>query len=68
MAMQSAENYVLTSRYNDETGYSNAELTAKGTIKHRLDELETQIATLLEKPEYKLTYTASELEAKLANL
>jgi len=34
------QDYVLTSRYNDETGYSAAELAAKGTIKARLDDLE----------------------------
>ena len=34
------QDYVLTSRYNSETGYSAAELAAKGTIKARLDDLE----------------------------
>ena len=34
------KDYVLTSRYNSETGYSAAELAAKGTIAARLDDLE----------------------------
>jgi len=34
------QDYVLTSRYNKETGYSADELAVKGTIKARLDELE----------------------------
>ena len=34
------QDYVLTSRYNSETGYSAAELAAAGTIKARLDDLE----------------------------
>lgn len=38
--------YVLTSRYNSETGYSATELAAKGTIKDRLDALEAQVAAL----------------------
>lgn len=38
--------YVLTSRYNAETGYSAAELAAKGTIKKRLDDLENDTASL----------------------
>ena len=41
LAQVSAMNdYVLTSRYNSETGYSAAELAAAGTIKARLDDLE----------------------------
>jgi len=40
------QDYVLTSRYNDETGYSAAELEAKGTIKKRLDDLEKDTASL----------------------
>ena len=40
------QDYVLTSRYNAETGYSAAELEAKGTIKKRLDDLEKDTASL----------------------
>ena len=40
------QDYVLTSRYNSETGYSAAELAAKGTIKKRLDDLEKDTASL----------------------
>ena len=40
------QDYVLTSRYNAETGYSAAELAAKGTIKKRLDDLEKDTASL----------------------
>lgn len=40
------QDYVLTSRYNAETGYSAAELAAKGTIKKRLDDLENDTASL----------------------
>ena len=40
------QDYVLTSRYNAETGYSDAELKAKGTIKKRLDDLEKDTASL----------------------
>ncbi|MBQ2675531.1 MAG: hypothetical protein IJG07_12805 [Prevotella sp.] len=47
LAQVSAMNdYVLTSRYNSETGYSAAELAAKGTIKKRLDDLEKDTASL----------------------
>ena len=66
--MFAMQDYVLTSRYNSETGYSAAELAAKGTIKARLDDLETQMAALLAKPEYKLPYTADELVEKLGAL
>ena len=38
--VQAMQDYVLTTRYNAETGYSAAELAAKGTIKARLDDLE----------------------------
>lgn len=44
--VKAMQDYVLTSRYNDETGYSAAELAAKGTIKKRLDELEKDTASL----------------------
>ena len=40
------KDYVLTSRYDSETGYSAAELAAKGTIKKRLDDLESEYSTL----------------------
>jgi len=40
------QDYVLTTRYNAETGYSAAELYAKGTIKARLDALEEDTASL----------------------
>ena len=40
------KDYVLTSRYDSETGYSAAELAAKGTIKKRLDDLENDYTTL----------------------
>ena len=40
------KDYVLTSRYDAETGYSAAELAAKGTIKKRLDDLESDYTTL----------------------
>lgn len=42
MAMQS---YLLETRYNNETGYSAAELAIKGTIKKRLDDLEEQVGS-----------------------
>lgn len=44
--VKAMQDYVLTSRYNDETGYSAAELAAKGTIKKRLDDLEKDTASL----------------------
>ena len=44
--VKAMKDYVLTSRYNDETGYSAAELAAKGTIKKRLDDLEKDTASL----------------------
>ena len=44
--VQAMQDYVLTSRYNAETGYSAAELAAKGTIQKRLDELEKDTASL----------------------
>lgn len=40
------KDYVLTSRYDSETGYSAAELAAKGTIKKRLDDLENDYTIL----------------------
>ena len=40
------KDYVLTSRYDSETGYSAAELAAKGTIAKRLDDLENDYTTL----------------------
>ena len=40
------KDYVLTSRYDSETGYSASELAAKGTIKKRLDDLESEYSTL----------------------
>ena len=40
------KDYVLTSRYDAETGYSAAELAAKGTIKKRLDDLENDYTIL----------------------
>jgi hypothetical protein len=40
------KDYVLTSRYNSETGYSAAELAAKGTIKKRLADLENDYTVL----------------------
>ena len=40
------KDYVLTSRYDSETGYSASELAAKGTIKKRLDDLENDYTTL----------------------
>lgn len=43
------QDYVLTTRYNDETGYSAAELAAKGTIKKRLDDLEKDTASLAQR-------------------
>lgn len=42
--MFAMNDYVLTSRYNSETGYSAAELAAKGTIKKRVDDLEEFVA------------------------
>lgn len=44
--VKAMQDYVLTSRYNDETGYSAAELANKGTIKKRLDDLEKDTASL----------------------
>ena len=44
--VQAMNDYVLTTRYNAETGYSAAELAAKGTIKARLDALEEDTASL----------------------
>ena len=44
--VQAMQDYVLTTRYNAETGYSAAELAAKGTIKARLDALEEDTASL----------------------
>jgi len=44
--VQAMQDYVLTTRYNAETGYSAAELYAKGTIKARLDALEEDTASL----------------------
>ena len=44
--VQAMQDYVLTTRYNAETGYSAAELGAKGTIKARLDALEEDTASL----------------------
>ena len=44
--VQAMQDYVLTSRYNAETGYSAEELAAKGTIKKRLDDLEKDTASL----------------------
>ena len=40
------KDYVLTSRYDAETGYSASELAAKGTIKKRLDDLENDYTIL----------------------
>ena len=40
------KDYVLTSRYDAETGYSAAELAVKGTIKKRLDDLEAKQAAV----------------------
>jgi hypothetical protein len=37
------KDYVLTSRYDAETGYSAAELANKGTIKKRLDDIEKEL-------------------------
>ena len=44
--VQAMQDYVLTTRYNAETGYSAEELRAKGTIKARLDALEEDTASL----------------------
>ncbi len=44
--VQAMQDYVLTTRYNAETGYSAAELSSKGTIKARLDALEKDTASL----------------------
>ena len=44
--VQAMQDYVLTTRYNAETGYSADELYAKGTIKARLDALEEDTASL----------------------
>ena len=44
--VQAMQDYVLTSRYNAETGYSAEELAAKGTIKKRLDDLEKDTTSL----------------------
>ena len=44
--VQAMQDYVLTTRYNAETGYSAAELSSKGTIKARLDALEEDTASL----------------------
>ena len=46
--VQAMQDYVLTSRYNSETGYSAEELRAKGTIKARLDDLEAYQTSLEE--------------------
>ncbi|MBP3850268.1 MAG: hypothetical protein J6E43_05585 [Prevotella sp.] len=46
--VQAMQDYVLTSRYNSETGYSAEELRAKGTIKARLDDLEEYQTSLEE--------------------
>jgi hypothetical protein len=40
------KDYVLTSRYDAETGYSAMELAMYGTIARRLEALETKIAAL----------------------
>ena len=45
--MFAMQDYVLTSRYNDETGYSAALLAAKSTIAHRLSDLELVERTLI---------------------
>ena len=66
--MFAMQDYVLTSRYDSETGYSAAELVAKGTIKARLNDLEEQVAALESKPSYALPYTAEQLTALLAKL
>ena len=42
--VQAMQDYVLTSRYNAETGYSPELLVAKGTIAKRLEELEKDSA------------------------
>ena len=47
--VQAMRDYVLTSRYDAETGYSAAELAAKGTIKSRLDALEKDTASLADR-------------------
>ena len=44
--VQAMQDYVLTTRYNAETGYSAAELASKGTIQARLDALEKDTASL----------------------
>ena len=41
--------YVLTSRYNAETGYGDAEEVKKGTIAKRLNELEKDTASLADR-------------------
>lgn len=45
-AISAMKDYVLTSRYDAETGYSAAELAAKGTINKRLNDIEQELSRL----------------------
>lgn len=73
--MFAMQDYVLTARYDAETGYSAAELAMKGTIKKRLDCIEDDYGSInsrLQALEAKLTktlpFTADELIAKLESI
>lgn len=47
--VQAMKDYVLTSRYNNETGYSPELLVSKGTIAKRLEDLEKDTASLAQR-------------------